>query len=57
MNAPDYEPILPGGAKRKRGLKSMSVTPSANDDDDDERDQVRISPVKRDKANPGAETA
>ena len=40
MNAPDYEPTP--GAKRKCGLKSMSVTPSVHDDDDDERDMVRV---------------
>ena len=29
--------------KRKRGMKSMSVTPSINnDEDDDDRDAVRI---------------
>ena len=39
MNAVDYDPS-PVGGKRKRGLKSMSVTPSVNDDDDDDRDSV-----------------
>jgi ATP-dependent helicase STH1/SNF2 len=29
------------GSKRKRGMKSMSVTPSINGDDDDEPDTVR----------------
>lgn len=36
----DYEPA-PVGGKRKRGMKSMSVTPSINGDDDDDRDSVR----------------
>ena len=40
MNAPDYEPITAPGNKRKRGVKSMSVTPSVNDEDEDDRDQV-----------------
>jgi len=39
MNALDYDPS-PVSGKRKRGLKSMSVTPSINDDDDDDRDLV-----------------
>jgi len=54
MNAPDYEPTP--GAKRKRGLKSMSVTPSVHDDDDEERDMKRrktksteLSPAVRDR--------
>jgi len=39
MAANDYDtPALSG--KRKRGMKSMSVTPSVNEDDDDERDMV-----------------
>ena len=39
MTANDYD--TPGVAgKRKRGMKSMSVTPSVIDDDDDERDMV-----------------
>lgn len=39
MAANDYDtPTLSG--KRKRGMKSMSVTPSVNDDDDEERDMV-----------------
>ncbi|KAF8887716.1 SNF2 family N-terminal domain-containing protein [Infundibulicybe gibba] len=37
----DFEPVLPAGSKRKRGIKSMSVTPSINDDDDDEHDPKR----------------
>jgi ATP-dependent helicase STH1/SNF2 len=37
MNAPD-EPSL--GNKRKRGVKSMSVTPSVNEDDEDDRQMV-----------------
>jgi len=33
----------PIGGKRKRGMKSMSVTPSiAGDEEDEERDQVCI---------------
>lgn len=36
MSAPDYEI----GSKRKRGVKSLSVTPSANEDDDDDRQPV-----------------
>jgi ATP-dependent helicase STH1/SNF2 len=39
MNVPDYEP-LPTNGKRKRGMQSMSVTPSVIDDDDDDRDSV-----------------
>jgi ATP-dependent helicase STH1/SNF2 len=39
LNA-DYEPPLAVGNKRKRGLKSMSVTPSINDEDDEDREQV-----------------
>lgn len=35
----DYEPA---GGKRKRGLKSMSVTPSMDGEDDDDRDTVCI---------------
>jgi ATP-dependent helicase STH1/SNF2 len=39
MAANDYDtPVMSG--KRKRGMKSMSVTPSMNEDDDDERDMV-----------------
>jgi ATP-dependent helicase STH1/SNF2 len=39
MTANDYD--TPGVAgKRKRGMKSMSVTPSVIDDDDEERDMV-----------------
>jgi hypothetical protein len=41
MSAPDYEPSL--GSKRKRGLKSISATPSVEDDDDD-RQPVGASP-------------
>jgi ATP-dependent helicase STH1/SNF2 len=40
MNAPDYEPVVPIGNKRKRGVKSLSVTPSINEEDDEDRDQV-----------------
>ena len=36
----DFEPV---NGKRKRGIKSMSVTPSVQDDDDDDRDSVRCS--------------
>ncbi|KAJ7037457.1 SNF2-family ATP dependent chromatin remodeling factor snf21 [Mycena alexandri] len=39
MSAPDYEPSL--GSKRKRGVKSMSVTPSVNEDDDEDRQPKR----------------
>ncbi|KAJ6573921.1 SNF2-family ATP dependent chromatin remodeling factor snf21 [Mycena vulgaris] len=39
MGVPDYEPSL--GSKRKRGVKSMSVTPSVNEDDDDDRQPKR----------------
>lgn len=36
---PDYEaPAAPG--KRKRGMKSMSVTPSVNEEDPEDRDSV-----------------
>ena len=40
MNENDFEPL---NGKRKRGLnnKSMSVTPSAMDDDEEDRDMVR----------------
>ena len=37
--AMDYE--LPASGKRKRGNKSMSVTPSIADDDDDDHESVR----------------
>jgi ATP-dependent helicase STH1/SNF2 len=55
MTANDYD--TPGVAgKRKRGMKSMSVTPSVIDDDDEERDMKRrktkagdLSPAIRDK--------
>lgn len=36
--ATDYEPSA--GSKRKRGMKSMSVTPSVNGDDEEEPEQV-----------------
>lgn len=39
MNVPDYDPS-PTNGKRKRGIQSMSVTPSVIDDDDDDRDSV-----------------
>lgn len=40
MNENDFEPL---NGKRKRGMnnKSMSVTPSVMDDDDEDRDMVR----------------
>lgn len=38
--AADYEPNA--GSKRKRGMKSLSVTPSVNGDDEEEPDQVSI---------------
>jgi ATP-dependent helicase STH1/SNF2 len=41
MGVPDYEPSL--GSKRKRGVKSLSVTPSVNEDDEDDRQPVRGS--------------
>jgi len=37
--ASDHEPTA--GSKRKRGMKSMSVTPSLNGDDDEEHDTKR----------------
>ena len=40
----DYDTPVPSG-KRKRGMKSMSVTPSVNEEDDDERDMVSNYPV------------
>lgn len=47
LNAPDFD--TPIGNKRKRGgMKSMSVTPSIADDDDDDRDQVgRLLPFMK----------
>ncbi|KAH7926188.1 hypothetical protein BV22DRAFT_1033109 [Leucogyrophana mollusca] len=39
MAAPDFESMPTG--KRKRGVKSVSVTPSLNEEDDDERDTKR----------------
>ncbi|KAG1765996.1 SNF2 family N-terminal domain-containing protein [Suillus placidus] len=55
MTANDYD--TPGVAgRRKRGMKSMSVTPSVIDDDDEERDMKRrktkagdLSPAIKDK--------
>src|SRR5262245_35364168 len=38
VNMPDFDSSSNG--KRKRGMKSVSVTPSINDEDDDEREQV-----------------
>lgn len=35
----DYEPPAAAG-KRKRGMKSMSVTPSVNEEDEEDRDSV-----------------
>lgn len=41
MNAPDFDSVGPTAGKRKRAVKSTSVTPSINDDDDDDdREQV-----------------
>ncbi|KAF8546993.1 hypothetical protein OG21DRAFT_1490621 [Imleria badia] len=37
---PDYEPQAAAG-KRKRGMKSMSVTPSVNEEDEEDRDSKR----------------
>ncbi|PPQ90452.1 hypothetical protein CVT25_014970 [Psilocybe cyanescens] len=37
--ANDYEPAI--GSKRKRGIKSLSVTPEADDDDDDDHEIKR----------------
>jgi len=55
MNIPDYEPS-PTSGKRKRGMQSMSVTPSVIDNDDDDRDSKRrkmkateLPPAIRDK--------
>ncbi|KAF7367428.1 Chromatin structure-remodeling complex subunit snf21 [Mycena sanguinolenta] len=56
--APDYEPAL--GSKRKRAVKSISATPSVNEDDDDDRQPKRrkappksngndVSPAVREK--------
>lgn len=39
--ANDYEPAI--GSKRKRGIKSLSVTPEADDDDDDDHEIVRFA--------------
>jgi len=39
MNGMDYD--SPVGGKRKRGMKSMSVTPSVDEGDDDDRDSKR----------------
>lgn len=36
---PEYEPPAAAG-KRKRGMKSMSVTPSVNEEDEEDRDSV-----------------
>ncbi|KAJ7139490.1 SNF2-family ATP dependent chromatin remodeling factor snf21 [Mycena epipterygia] len=58
MGAPDFEPSL--GSKRKRGVKSMSVTPSVNEDDEEDRQPKRrkqppksngndVSPAVREK--------
>jgi hypothetical protein len=44
MAANDYDTPAVSG-KRKRGMKSLSVTPSINEDDDDERDMVSSHPV------------
>ncbi|KAI0932898.1 hypothetical protein AcW1_000117 [Taiwanofungus camphoratus] len=33
--------VTPAGSKRKRGMKSMSVTPSIQEEDDDDRDTKR----------------
>ena len=38
----DYEPITPANSKRKRGLKSLSVTPSVHEDEEDDRDSVMV---------------
>lgn len=41
---PDFDSGAGSGSKRKRGgMKSMSVTPSINGEDEDEPDMVRIS--------------
>ena len=31
----DYEATMPSGSKRKRGIKSLSVTPDGDDEDED----------------------
>jgi ATP-dependent helicase STH1/SNF2 len=41
MNMPDFDLVNSNG-KRRRGVKSMSVTPSINDEDDEEREQVGL---------------
>lgn len=41
--ATDYEPNA--GSKRKRGMKSLSVTPSVNGDDEEEPDQVIVCSI------------
>ncbi|KAJ7102506.1 SNF2-family ATP dependent chromatin remodeling factor snf21 [Mycena belliarum] len=46
---PDYEPAT--GSKRKRGVKSMSVTPSVNEDDDDDRQPKRRKPPQKSNGN------
>ena len=33
--ANDYESTVPSGSKRKRGIKSLSVTPEGDDEDED----------------------
>ncbi|KAH7908208.1 SNF2 family N-terminal domain-containing protein [Hygrophoropsis aurantiaca] len=55
MAAPDFETPMPIG-KRKRGVKSMSVTPSVNEEEDEERDSKRrktkqpdLTPAVKDK--------
>ncbi|TCD61184.1 hypothetical protein EIP91_008809 [Steccherinum ochraceum] len=54
--AADLSFDIPASGKRKRGMKSMSVTPSINDDDEDDRDAKRrkvkggdLTPATRDK--------
>ncbi|THH13199.1 hypothetical protein EW146_g6993 [Bondarzewia mesenterica] len=45
----DFEPT---NGKRKRGIKSMSVTPSMQDDDEDERDTKRRKTKNNDSITP-----
>ena len=47
--APEYETPAASG-KRKRGTKAMSVTPSVNEEDEDDRDSVyRCSWIAREE--------
>jgi len=48
MVEPDFEPVVNG--KRKRGMKSLSVTPSVQEDDDEGRDSVSCIQRDHDKS-------